>query len=256
MSIITELLSDARLISGHRITAVMFYAPWCVFSKAMAPEWEKLSERQIDDPAIEPVYFAKVDCVKHEDIYYDENIEVFPTLKFYFHGLPVEYDGDKDYESLKEFVDFLDYDNIDFDVNTQEQVGRIRSKYLKPNKPVMMGFFSDSTPLSLFFAHACKVHQFIHCASSDDENLAADFKTRMNSVVLIRAFAHEDSQAIYSDDSEGTSDEKLEDFAHWINGNAYPKLIPFIPDHKEMMFDRKRKGFNNHAMFLVDPTNR
>ena len=130
----------------------MFYAPWCSFSKALTPEWERLSNREVIDPDMEPVYFAKVDCVKQEDIYYDENIQVFPTLKFYFHGLPIEYDGEKDYESLKEFIDFLDYDNVDFDVNTPEQVSRIRSKYLKANKPLMLGFFTESTPLSLYFA--------------------------------------------------------------------------------------------------------
>ena len=82
----------------------------------------KIINRPVNDPEIEPVYFAKVDCVKHEDIYYDENIESFPTLKFYFHGLPLgEYDGERDYESLQEFIDFLDYDNIDFDINTSDQ---------------------------------------------------------------------------------------------------------------------------------------
>ena len=222
----------------------------------MAPEWERLSNREVTDPGIEPIYFAKVDCVKHEDIYYDENIQVFPTLKFFFHGLPVEYDGEKDYESLKEFIDFLDYDNVDFDVNTPEQVGRIRSKYLKTNKPLMLGFFTESTPLSLYFTHSCKVHHFIHCLLSENEDLATDYKATMNSVVLIRDFTYEDSEVIYMGNMEDPNKESLEDFAHWLNGNAYPKLIPFIAENKEMMFDRKRKGFNNHAMFVLDPTNR
>ena len=91
--------------------------------------------------------------------------------------------------------------------------------------------------------------------ASESEELASDYKARMNSVVLIRDFVNEDPQIVYKGNVDDPSDEKLEDFTHWINGNAYPKLIPFIADNKEMMFDRKRKGFKNHVMFVLEPTN-
>ena len=109
-------------MKGHRITALMFYAPWCSHSKAMLPEWDRISARPPVPTDIEPVYFAKVDCVANSEIYYSENIEVFPTLKFYYYGIPIDYEGDNDFHSLNEFVNFLDYDNIDFDIQSQEQV--------------------------------------------------------------------------------------------------------------------------------------
>jgi thiol-disulfide isomerase/thioredoxin len=64
-------------IQEHPFILVMFYAPWCSFSKQFLPEYEKIEEdlRDVGIP------LAKVNCVEEKDLYWQHNIEGFPTLK-------------------------------------------------------------------------------------------------------------------------------------------------------------------------------
>ena len=67
---------------------VMFYAPWCGHSRALAPEYEQVaSELAVNLPV------AKVDGTEAEDIATQHDIKGYPTILFVRDGAADEYDG-------------------------------------------------------------------------------------------------------------------------------------------------------------------
>jgi Thioredoxin domain-containing protein len=103
---------------------VDFYASWCSHCKDLAPTWEVLAETMTEaamelvdeemhhlhgehgdfskeeyDEALKvklPVMVAKVDCVVHKDLCFQQQIWAYPTLRLFINGLPVaDYKGDR-----------------------------------------------------------------------------------------------------------------------------------------------------------------
>jgi thioredoxin domain-containing protein 5 len=107
----------------HSYVFVDFYASWCSHCKDLAPTWEVLAET-MTEAAMElvdeefhhldkdydyseeeykdatkvqlPVMLAKVDCVIHKQLCFDQQIWAYPTLRLFVNGNPVaDYRGDR-----------------------------------------------------------------------------------------------------------------------------------------------------------------
>lgn len=103
---------------------VDFYASWCSHCKDLAPTWEVLAEtmteaamelvdEQLEDSHLDhtdftkeeynealkvklPVMVAKVDCVVHKDLCFQQQIWAYPTLRLFVNGQPAaDYRGDR-----------------------------------------------------------------------------------------------------------------------------------------------------------------
>ena len=85
-----ERLREAIAASTSAPVFVKFYAPWCGFSKELAPIWRKLM-------AIYPGHLREVDCTKHKPLCKAQGIEGYPTLKSWRGGAdtPAESFGGK-----------------------------------------------------------------------------------------------------------------------------------------------------------------
>jgi thiol-disulfide isomerase/thioredoxin len=73
-----------EFLQKHEMTFLNFFAPWCMWCQRLHPTWEKLAELVEGDGM--PVGIASVDCVKHIDICREQNIQAFPTLRWYEEG--------------------------------------------------------------------------------------------------------------------------------------------------------------------------
>jgi len=81
---------------------VEFYAPWCGHCKKLAPIWDQLAAELKEVPHL---VIAKMDATANEVDGVD--IRGFPTLKFYKKGdkkNPVDYDGERDLDSIKNWL--------------------------------------------------------------------------------------------------------------------------------------------------------
>lgn len=91
---------------------VEFYAPWCGHCKKLAPIYDQLAEAFDQVPS---VLIAKIDATANG---YPDVVDVngFPTLYFFpanNKNTPVLYEGDRSFESLRNFV--LQHKAIEFD---------------------------------------------------------------------------------------------------------------------------------------------
>lgn len=127
VSLDPETLGYAR--EDHTYLFVDFYASWCSHCKDLAPTWEVLAEamadaamNKVDEQLMKdhkeyghvhpddvsqeeyeeamkvelPVMIAKVDCVTHKELCFQQQIWAYPTLRLFIEGTPTaDYKGDR-----------------------------------------------------------------------------------------------------------------------------------------------------------------
>jgi len=93
-------------VAAHQFIVVNFYAPWCYWSKKLAPEYEKAASiLRSHDP---PIVLAKIDASdrKNQDFTQKYGVVGYPTIKLLGNrGSTVqEYLGARDAESIVEYL--------------------------------------------------------------------------------------------------------------------------------------------------------
>jgi len=90
-------------VTAGKVVFLKMFAPWCGHCKKMKPDWDKLMDEYKDS---ETQLIADVDCTADGKPICDANgVRGFPTLKY---GDPSDlqnYEGSRDYERLKKFID-------------------------------------------------------------------------------------------------------------------------------------------------------
>ncbi|KAF9180862.1 hypothetical protein BGZ51_005826 [Haplosporangium sp. Z 767] len=78
---------------------VEYYAPWCGHCKALAPIYEELAK------ALQgKVNVAKVDCPANEVLCRAQKVRGYPTIKLHQHGQAIEFNKQRNLESLTTFA--------------------------------------------------------------------------------------------------------------------------------------------------------
>ena len=78
---------------------VLFKAEWCGHCKNFKSTWDKLQSELKNE-----VEFVTYDADQHKEIMTKYNIQGFPTLILNAGNKAIEYNGDRDINSLKEFI--------------------------------------------------------------------------------------------------------------------------------------------------------
>ncbi|KAH9757874.1 protein disulfide-isomerase 5-2 [Citrus sinensis] len=89
-------------ISSFDYILVDFYAPWCGHCKRLAPQLDEAAP--ILAKLKEPIVIAKVDADKYSRLASKQEIDAFPTLKIFMHGIPTEYYGPRKAELLVRYL--------------------------------------------------------------------------------------------------------------------------------------------------------
>ncbi|XP_009379564.2 protein disulfide-isomerase 5-2 [Pyrus x bretschneideri] len=89
-------------ISALDLVLVDFYAPWCGHCKRLSPQLDAAA------PLLaglkHPVAIAKLNADKFTSVARKYEIDAFPTLKLFMHGVPMEYNGPRKAESLVRYL--------------------------------------------------------------------------------------------------------------------------------------------------------
>jgi len=94
--------------NGNEVNFVLFYAEWCPHCQRFEPVWDKLSEElNGNEMNGQKVNIQKIDCAENENSEKcsANNIEGYPTIKCFTNNGVKEYNGKRDLDSLKSFLD-------------------------------------------------------------------------------------------------------------------------------------------------------
>lgn len=90
-------------MAAHPLVFVLFYAPWCYWSRAALPEFDAAAKLlSHHDP---PVIAARVDCTENEELCNQEYIREYPTLRLYVEGVGHLYEGRRFRTHIVHWVD-------------------------------------------------------------------------------------------------------------------------------------------------------
>lgn len=87
------------------VVFVKFFAPWCGHCKRLAPTWEELGTKLLNNK--QGIVIAKVDCTQElsKDLCNKEGVDGFPSIYVYKNGVrSSEYSGSRDLDDLYQFI--------------------------------------------------------------------------------------------------------------------------------------------------------
>ncbi|KAL6525232.1 Protein disulfide-isomerase 5-2 [Orobanche minor] len=216
-------------ISYFDYVFVDFYAPWCGHCKRLAPELDKVA------PVLaglnQSIVIAKVDADKYRKLASKHDIDGYPTLKIFIHGVPTEYYGPRKADLLVRFLTKF----VAPDVAILQSDSGIRDfvEAAGTNFPVFIGFgINESMILNLAVKYKKKAWFSVAKDFSGDIMSLYDFD-KVPALVAIHPVYNE--QSIFY----GPFEEKfLEDY---IKQSLLPLVLPIDQDSLNSLKDDQRK---------------
>ncbi|CAL9161121.1 unnamed protein product [Musa hybrid cultivar] len=225
-------LDDAsfdRAISAFDFILVDFYAPWCGHCKRLAPELDKAAPvlAQLN----EPIMIAKINADKYTKLAAKYEIDGYPTMKLFMHGVPMEYTGPRNADLLVGFLKKFVAPDISFlesDSAVQNFIDMAGANF-----PMFIGFgLNESVILELARNYKKKAWFSVAKDFSEEIMVAYDFD-KVPALVSLHPKYNE--QSVFYGPFEG---EFLEDF---IRQNQLPLTVPINSETLKLVKDDERK---------------
>ncbi|XP_073145278.1 protein disulfide isomerase-like 5-2 [Henckelia pumila] len=216
-------------ISSFDYIFVDFYAPWCGHCKRLAPELDKAAP--ILASLKKPIVVAKVDADKYRKLASKHEVDGYPTLKIYMHGVPTEYYGPRKADLLvRQLSKFV---TPDVAVLTSDSAIKEFVVEAGPDFPIFLGFGLDESQI-LNLAVKYKKQAWFSVAKDFSEDIMTNYDfDKVPALVAIHPAYNE--QSIFY----GPFEEKfLEDF---IKQSLLPLVLPLNQDTLKSLKDDKRK---------------
>jgi len=220
---------------------VEFYAPWCGHCKQLAPVFEEVA-RHFKKELVN-IRVAKVDCEAHATVCASQNVEGYPTIK-YFHG-----GTGRLYKGGRRKTDFVDYvakmARPPVNSVTKDELKTLVSKWDSVAFVLVAGQ-SETASIRKTFADVAQAVMdidsppFLEFNQTEDANsiLFPDAEQNWPAIVLIRD----------TDISVFTGGDDKAALQEWVLQNQFP----YVPFGNELNFDVLSSGEIVVAAF--DPT--
>ncbi|PWA61544.1 PDI-like 1-4 [Artemisia annua] len=123
-----------EFVAQNKFVMVMFYATWCGHCQALKPEYAAAATELKE----EGVVLAKVDAGEENELAQKWNVEGYPTVVFFVHGVDKVYNGPRNKDAIVGWVKKKIGPGVQ-NITTTEEAERI----LTSESPIVVGFFEN-----------------------------------------------------------------------------------------------------------------
>ncbi|KAG4129973.1 hypothetical protein ERO13_D09G113100v2 [Gossypium hirsutum] len=219
---------DSAILSFDYIL-VDFYAPWCGHCKRLSPQLDEAA------PVLaglnEPIVLAKVNADKFTRLASKHDIDGYPTLKFFMHGVPMEYNGPRKADLLVQYLKKFvapDVSILSSDSAINDFVEAAGTFF-----PIYIGFGLNETVIyNLAVKYKKKAWFSVAKDFSDDAMVLYDFDKVPSLVALHPSYKQ---QSVFYGPFE---DSFLGDF---VKQNLLPLVVPLNHETLKLLKDEERK---------------
>jgi protein disulfide-isomerase A1 len=216
-------------ISTFDYVFVDFYAPWCGHCKRLSPELDKAAP--ILAGLKEPIVIAKVNADKFSGLANKYEIDGFPTLKIFMHGVPTDYRGPRKADLLVQYL--RKFVGPDVAVLNSDSAISDFVEAAGTDFPIYVGFGLDESVISnLAIKYKKKAWFSVAKDFSEDIMMLYDFDKVPALASLHPSYSE---QSIFYGPFE---DQFLEDF---VKQNLLPLVVPITYDTLKLLKDDERK---------------
>ncbi|KAI3972975.1 hypothetical protein MKX01_019633 [Papaver californicum] len=208
---------------------VDFYAPWCGYCKRLSPELDAAAP--VLAKLETPIAIAKVNADKYTRLATKYEIDGFPTMMIFMHGVPVEYNGPRKAELLVRFLKKF----VAPDVSLLESDSAI-SNFIEmagTNFPIFVAFGLDESVVSeLAIKYKRRAWFSVAKDFSEDAMITYDFD---KVPALVSMHQRYNERTVFYGPFEG---DFLEDY---IKQSLLPLTMPINYETLKLLKDDERK---------------
>ncbi|PHT45705.1 Protein disulfide-isomerase 5-2 [Capsicum baccatum] len=216
-------------ISKFDYILVDFYAPWCGHCKRLAPQLDKAARILAD--LKQPISIAKIDADKYKRVGSKYDIDGYPTIKIFMHGVPTDYYGPRKADLLVRFLKKFvapDVAILNSDSAISEFVEEAGTSF-----PIFIGFGLNESAISHFAVKYKKRAWF--SVSKDFSDKTMEFYDFDKVPALVARHPNYDEQSTFY----GPFEEKfIEDY---IKQSLLPLALPISEETLRLLKDDERK---------------
>lgn len=208
---------------------VDFYAPWCGHCKKLSPVLDETAP--VLAKLNQPVVIAKLDADKYRKLASKHEIDGFPTLKLFVHGVPIEYTGPRKPEQLIRFLKKY----VAPDVSVLNSDSAVYSFVNEAGKdfPIFIGFGLNESLISEYGQRYKKKSWFaVSNDFSEEVMVAYDFD---KTPALVAIHPSYDERSVFYGPFEGRF---LEDF---VIQNQLPLVVPIKSETLKLLNSDERR---------------
>ncbi|KAK9929634.1 hypothetical protein M0R45_026727 [Rubus argutus] len=216
-------------ISALDLVLVDFHAPWCGHCKRLSPQLDAAAPLLAS--LKQPIVIAKVNADKYTSLAHKYEVDGFPTLKLFIHGVPQEYNGPRKADLLVRYLKKFaapDVTLLDSDSAIADFIQSAGTYF-----PLYIGFGLDESMISkLALKYKNKAWFSVAKDFSEDVMILYDFD-KVPALVSLHP-SYNERNVFYGPFEE----EFLEDF---IKQSLFPLAVPINYDTLKSLNDDERK---------------
>ncbi|KAJ9560213.1 hypothetical protein OSB04_005373 [Centaurea solstitialis] len=216
-------------ISSFDYIFVDFYAPWCGHCKRLSPELDKAAPML--SGLTKPIVIAKVNADKYSRLASKYEIDGFPTLKVFMHGVPTEYNGPRKSDLLVRYLrKFVapDVTVLESDSAITEFVEAAGTAF-----PIFIGFGLDESAISNLAIKYKKNAWFSVAKDFSEKTMALYDFDKVPALLALHPSFNE--QSIFY----GPFEDKF--LGEFIQQSLLPLTLPMSPEGMKLLKDDDRK---------------